>query len=50
MPKPRAMVDYWKCRPEKCDEGICLAASACLNGVLSQEALLRTDDVLSWMK
>lgn len=38
MPKPRAIVDYRRCHPESCDEGICLAASACPNGVLHQEA------------
>jgi translation initiation factor RLI1 len=37
MPKPRAMVDYRKCQPEECDEGICLAASACPKGIVSQE-------------
>ena len=39
MPKPRAMVDYGKCQAEKCDEGICLTASARPKGVPSQEVL-----------
>jgi translation initiation factor RLI1 len=38
VPKPMAMVDYGACRPEKCDKGICLAALACPNKVLKQEA------------
>jgi hypothetical protein len=38
VPKPRAMVDYRKCQPEKCDEGICLAVLACPNKILKQEA------------
>ncbi len=38
MPKPRAMVDYRRCQPEKCDEGICLAVLACPNKILKQEA------------
>jgi translation initiation factor RLI1 len=45
VPKQMVMVDYRKCQPEKCDEGICLAASACLNGVLSQEALHEMPDL-----
>ena len=31
------MVDYGKCQPENCEEGICLAMSVCPKGVLSQE-------------
>lgn len=38
MPKQVAMVDYRKCQPEKCDEGICLAVLACPNKILKQEA------------
>jgi len=38
MPKPRAMIDYRKCQPERCDGGICLAALACPNRILKQEA------------
>jgi translation initiation factor RLI1 len=45
MPKPRALLDYRKCHPEKCEKGICLAASACLNGVLSQKALHEMPDL-----
>jgi len=38
VPKQMAMVDYGKCQPEKCDEGICLVALACPNKILKQEA------------
>ena len=38
MPKQVVLVDYRKCQPEKCDDGICLAALACPNKVLKQEA------------
>jgi translation initiation factor RLI1 len=38
VPKQMAMVDYRKCQPEKCDEGICLAVLACPNKILKQEA------------
>jgi Fe-S-cluster-containing hydrogenase component 2 len=31
------MVDYRRCQPEKCDEGICLAVLACPNKILKQE-------------
>ena len=44
MPKPRAMVDYRKCQPEKCDEGICLAVLACPNKILKQEAPYKMPD------
>jgi translation initiation factor RLI1 len=37
VPKQMAMVDYRKCQPEKCDEGICLAVLACPNKILKQE-------------
>lgn len=36
MPKPRAVVDFSKCMPEKCDRGICVATSACELKVLKQ--------------
>jgi translation initiation factor RLI1 len=38
MAKPRAMVDYRRCQPERCDKGICLAVLACPLKVLEQEA------------
>jgi len=45
MPKQMAMLDYSRCHPEKCEKGVCLAASACPNGVLSQEALHEMPDL-----
>ena len=44
MPKKMAMVDYRKCQPEKCDEGICLAAFACSHKILKQEARYEMPD------
>lgn len=38
MPKRIAVVDYGRCRPEKCDGGICVAVSACPNKILKQAA------------
>ncbi len=38
MAKQMAAVDYEKCRPEKCDKGICLAVLVCTSKVLRQEA------------
>lgn len=32
-----ALVDYSKCDPEKCEEGVCAAALACPRRLLSQE-------------
>ncbi|HEY4712176.1 MAG TPA: 4Fe-4S binding protein [Dehalococcoidia bacterium] len=39
MPKKMAMVDYYKCRPEQCDSGVCAAVSACPRKLLKQETL-----------
>ena len=38
MPQPVATIDYQKCRPGKCDKGLCAAAVECPNKVLKQEA------------
>ncbi len=38
MPKKRSMIDYGKCEPDHCEGGICLAAEACENKVMTQEA------------
>ncbi|MFP3974809.1 MAG: 4Fe-4S binding protein [Chloroflexota bacterium] len=38
MPKPKAMVDFNKCHPERCDHGLCVAVDACQLHVLQQEA------------
>jgi translation initiation factor RLI1 len=44
MPKQMAVIDYRKCRPEKCDHGICRAVLACPNKVLKQEAAYEMPD------
>ena len=38
MPKKKALVDYNKCHPDKCDKGICPAVAACPHHLLEQEA------------
>ncbi len=38
MPGKMALVDYGKCRPERCDSGICAAVLACSPKLLKQEA------------
>jgi translation initiation factor RLI1 len=32
------MVDFSKCHPEKCDQGICVAVALCKHKLLEQEA------------
>ena len=38
MPSKMALVDFNKCKPEECEEGICVAALACEKKLLTQEA------------
>jgi len=38
MPTKMAVVDYSRCQPDKCEQGICLAVLACPNKILTQEA------------
>lgn len=38
MPKPKAFVDYNKCNPELCPDGICQAAKECKLNILHQDA------------
>jgi translation initiation factor RLI1 len=38
MPHPVAIIDYQKCQPKKCGDGVCAAAAECPNKVLRQEA------------
>lgn len=38
MPKLKAMIDYTRCRPERCDTGVCVAVSKCPHGTLIQDA------------
>ena len=37
MPGKMALVNYRKCRPAECDNGICTAALACSHKLLRQE-------------
>jgi len=39
MPSKMAMVNFAKCQPEKCRDGICAAALACTKKILIQEKL-----------
>ena len=45
MPKKVALVDYQKCHPEKCDNGICLAALECEYGNLIQESSYEVPEI-----
>ena len=38
MPAKKALVNYTKCRPEKCENSICTAALVCPHKLLRQEA------------
>ena len=38
MPKKIPAVDYTVCKPEECDNGVCLAALECEHGSLTQES------------
>lgn len=38
MAKKTALVDYNKCDPERCNRGVCIAASHCEHGSLLQES------------
>ena len=39
MPKPLALIEYDKCKPEKCspNDGICCAVKVCTRSILKQE-------------
>lgn len=37
MPQPKIVVDYSRCDPSFCDQGICAAAQVCERKVLRQE-------------
>jgi translation initiation factor RLI1 len=37
MPGSRALIKYEKCRPERCADGICVAALACSHKLIKQE-------------
>jgi len=38
MPRPKAVIDYSKCYPERCDTGVCVAAAECPYEILIQDA------------
>ena len=38
MPSKMALVDYYKCKPGNCKDGVCLAVIACEKRLLIQEA------------
>lgn len=38
MPQPKVALDYERCDPESCENGICAAAQVCEKKVLRQEA------------
>ena len=37
MPSKIALVDYGKCCPDRCENGVCKAVKACKNKLLIQE-------------
>jgi translation initiation factor RLI1 len=37
MPKKTALINYDKCKPELCKNGVCHAIAVCDRGVLTQE-------------
>jgi translation initiation factor RLI1 len=37
MPSKMALVDFGKCRPQNCPDGVCAAALACERKLLRQE-------------
>jgi len=38
MPQPKVVLDYERCDPDTCEDGICAAAEVCEKKVLRQEA------------
>lgn len=38
MPGKMALVDYNRCHPDECENGVCVAALACRRRLLQQEA------------
>jgi ATP-binding cassette subfamily E protein 1 len=36
MPQPKVLVDYSRCDPTRCEQGICAAAQLCRKKVLKQ--------------
>jgi translation initiation factor RLI1 len=46
MPNKIAVVDYRRCHPEECENGVCLAVLACPKKILSQEEPFEIPDPL----
>ncbi|MBE0479547.1 MAG: hypothetical protein IBX68_01055 [Dehalococcoidia bacterium] len=46
MPKKTVTLDYDRCCPEKCTDGVCLAALECEYGSLKQEAPYELPDLV----
>ena len=42
MPDKIAIVDFNKCHPEECGDGVCLASLACPHKLIKQEAPYET--------
>jgi formate hydrogenlyase subunit 6/NADH:ubiquinone oxidoreductase subunit I len=38
MPQPRVVLDYSRCNPELCENGVCAASLICERKVLRQDA------------
>ena len=45
MPKKIPVIDYTKCYPEQCDNGVCVAALVCEYGSLVQEEPYETPEL-----
>jgi MinD superfamily P-loop ATPase len=45
MPQPKVVLDYQRCDPESCQDGICEAARVCKKKVLRQETPGEMPDV-----
>jgi translation initiation factor RLI1 len=40
-----AAMDYRRCKPENCDQGVCRVAAACANRIVKQEACYEMPDL-----
>jgi translation initiation factor RLI1 len=49
MPKQAAFINYQRCEPERCENGICQAALACPRKLLKQEEPFEMPDSYSNM-
>jgi len=47
MPKPKAVIDYQECTPERCEGGICQASLFCKHRVIWQEEIYQPPIVFS---